>query len=68
MDVSLSSAIIATATQQASASTGDALNVLVLKKALDMQKDSAAQMLGALTQPVPLATSGALGTQVNTWA
>lgn len=71
MDVSLSSAIVATATQQASASTGDALNVLVLKKALDMQKDTAGQMLSALTQPAPqppLASSGALGTQVNTWA
>ena len=39
----------------------------VLKKALDLQAASAAQMLQALPQPA-LATSGALGTQVNAYA
>ena len=39
----------------------------VLKKALDMQASSAALMLQALPQPA-LATSGTLGTQVNTYA
>ncbi len=45
----------------------DALNILVLKKALDMQASSAASLLQTLPQP-PLATQGTLGTQVNTFA
>lgn len=55
----------------ANAKNSDALNVLVLKKALDQQKDSASALLDALPQPAPtanLATSGNLGTQVNAWA
>ena len=39
----------------------------VLKKAIDMQAASAAQLIQALPQP-PLATSGNVGTQVNTFA
>lgn len=49
------------------AQTADAVDVLVLKKALDVQASSAAALLHALPQP-PLATQGALGTQVNTFA
>ncbi len=41
--------------------------VLVLKKALDLQADSATQLIAALPQPA-LASSGPLGTQVNTFA
>ncbi len=71
MDLALSNSIVSTATQMASAKNSDALNVLVLKKALDQQKDSASALLDALPQPAPtanLATSGNLGTQVNAWA
>ena len=39
----------------------------VLKKALDEQASAAATLLQALPQPA-LATSGTLGTQVNTFA
>lgn len=39
----------------------------VLKKAMNLQASSAAQLIQALPQP-PLATTGAVGTQVNTYA
>lgn len=71
MDVALANTIVNTATALASAKTSDALNMVVLKKALDMQAASAATMLDAMQQSVPqpaLATSGTLGTQVNTFA
>ncbi|HCE91221.1 putative motility protein [Acidovorax facilis] len=71
MDVALTNSIVNTATALASAKTSDALNMVVLKKALDMQAVSAATMLDAMQQSMPqpaLATSGALGTQVNTFA
>lgn len=71
MDVALTNSIVNTATALASAKTSDALNMVVLKKALDMQAVSAATMLDAMQQSIPqpaLATSGTLGTQVNTFA
>ena len=71
MDVALTNSIVNTATALASAKTSDALNMVVLKKALDMQAVSAATMLDAMQQSMPqpaLATSGALGTRVNTFA
>ena len=42
-------------------------SVSVLKKALDVQAAGAAQLIASLPQPA-LATSGALGTKVNTFA
>ncbi|MBF9267104.1 YjfB family protein [Paracidovorax cattleyae] len=71
MDVGLTQSIVNTATAMASQKTSDAVNITVLKKAMDIQKSSAAQLLEALPQPQPqpqLATSGFLGTQVNTYA
>ena len=68
MDVGLSQSLVNAATAMASQKTSDAVNMTVLKKALDIQKSSAAQMLEALPQPQQLATSGSLGTQVNTYA
>lgn len=44
-----------------------AASVLVLKKALDLQAASATQLIEALPQPA-LASSGTLGTRVNTFA
>lgn len=41
--------------------------VMVLKKAIDSQASSAAQLIAALPQPA-LATSGTLGTQLNRYA
>lgn len=56
------------ATNAASAPGGDALNVLVLKKALNAQAAGAAALIQALPTPPALATSGSLGTRVNTLA
>lgn len=71
MDIALTNSIVNTATALASAKTSDAVHMSVLKKALDTQAASAATLLDALP-PVPqqpaLATSGTLGTQVNTFA
>ena len=71
MDVTLTNSIVSTATNLASAKTSDALNMVVLKKALDMQAVSAATLLDAMQQSMlqpQLATSGTLGTNVNTFA
>ena len=71
MDVALTSSIVNTATSLASAKTSDVLNMVVLKKALDMQAVSAATMIDAMQQSMPLrqlATRGTLGTNVNTLA
>ena len=71
MDVALTNSIVATATNLASAQASDALNMAVLKKALDVQASSAAPMSDAMQQSMPqpaLATSGTLGTQVNSFA
>lgn len=71
MDVSLANSIVSTATAMASAKTSDAVNITMLKKALDMQEATAATMIDAMAQSVPqppLATSGTLGTQLNTFA
>lgn len=71
MDVALSNTIVNTATRMASAQTSDAVNIAVLKKALNVQQTSAATLIDAMVQTMPqppLATSGTLGTQVNTYA
>ena len=68
MDVSLSNAIMHTATALQQNQTADAVQVAVLKKSMDMQENAAAQLLQALPQPQQLAASGTLGTQVNTYA
>lgn len=71
MDVSLVNNIVNTAASLASAKTSDAVNITMLKKALDMQEATATTMIDAMAQSMPqpqLATSGTLGTQVNTFA
>jgi Putative motility protein len=56
------------ATAAAQAETADAVNILVLKKALDMQAVSAATLLQALPAAPQLANSGSLGTRINAFA
>ncbi len=71
MDVALTNSIVNTATSLASAKTSDALNMVVLKKVLDIQASSASTLINAMQQSMPqpaLATSGTLGTNVNTFA
>ncbi len=58
---------VQSATAAAQGQTADAVNILVLKKALDTQAAGAVTLLQALPQP-PLATQGTLGTQLNTFA
>jgi len=70
MDVSLSNSIVSAATAASNRQTSDAVNVAVLKKAMDIQAAGAATLLQSVApaaQPA-LATSGKLGTQVNTFA
>ena len=59
---------VQSATAAAQEPTSDAVNIAVLKKALDIQAASAAALIQALPVPPPLATEGNLGTQVNTYA
>jgi hypothetical protein len=63
MDVS-PTALINAATQMQQSQVTQTAQVLVLKKAMDIQATGAL----ALLQALPLATSGNLGTQVNTRA
>jgi hypothetical protein len=58
---------VQSASAAASGSTADAVNILVLKKALDIQAQGAMTLLQALPQP-PLASQGPVGTKVNTFA
>ena len=58
---------VQSATAAAQGQTADAVNMLVLKKALDTQAAAAVTLLQALPQP-QLATQGSVGTQLNTYA
>lgn len=60
MDIS-PAALVNASTQMQQAQVAQTAQVLVLKKAMDMQ----ATGVQALIQALPLATSGSLGTQVN---
>ena len=57
-------ALVNAVTQMQQGQVAQAAQVLVLKKAMDTQASGAL----ALLQALPLATSGNLGTQVNTMA
>ena len=67
MNISSTSAVQA-ATSAAAAPASDAVNVLVLKKALNAQATAAATLLQALPQAPALASTGSVGTRVNTFA
>ena len=59
---------VQSATSAAAAPASDAVNILVLKKALNTQAAAAAMLLQALPQPPALASTGSVGTRVNTFA
>ena len=63
MDIS-TTALVSASTQMQQSQVAQAAQILVLKKAMDIQETGAL----ALLQALPLATSGNLGTQVNTMA
>ncbi|MEP6873727.1 MAG: putative motility protein [Burkholderiales bacterium] len=64
---SVSSATVTNASSADLSTIQGSASVSVLKKAMDQQASSAAQLIAALPQPA-LATSGAVGTKVNTYA
>ena len=63
----VSSAVTHNASSATTGSVQGAAAMLVLKKALNAQAAGVAQLVQTLPQPA-LATSGTLGTQVNTFA
>ncbi|HET9644459.1 MAG TPA: YjfB family protein [Burkholderiaceae bacterium] len=67
MDITNSSSVNA-ATLAAQSGTADAVNILVLKKAIDTQAAGALALIGAVPQEPALATEGVLGRNVNTYA
>lgn len=64
---SIAPAAVSNASSADLGSVQGAAAVVVLKKALQAQASSAAQLIQALPQPA-LASSGTLGTRVNTYA
>ena len=69
MDTSLTASIMHAASSMQQQQTAQAVQVSVLKKAMDIQSNAAMQLLDTLPQAAPaLANSGSLGTQVNTYA
>jgi hypothetical protein len=59
---------VSAATSAAQAKGAGALQIKVLNKALDAQAISAATLIQSLPQAPALATSGKVGTKVNTYA
>ncbi|MGM9483999.1 YjfB family protein [Roseateles sp. NT4] len=62
------STAVNTAVTQTQGETADAVNLLVLRKALDVQQDGAMALLNALPQPPALAAEGGVGRHLNTYA
>lgn len=56
------------ASSQTQGETADAVDLLVLRKALDLQEAGAQALINALPQQPPLATEGAVGRHVNVYA
>ena len=67
MDITSNSGVSA-ATAAAQGPAADAVNITVLRKALDAQAQAAATLIEAIPQPPQLATEGSLGRNVNTYA
>ncbi len=67
MDVS-PTALINASTQMQQSQVAQTAQVLVLKKAMDVQASGAMALIQALPANLPLATSGSVGTQLNVMA
>jgi len=67
MDVS-PAALVNASTQMQQSQVAQTAQVLVLKKAMDLQASGALALLQALPATLPLATSGSVGTQLNVMA
>ncbi|MBW8470380.1 MAG: YjfB family protein [Thiobacillus sp.] len=48
--------------------TAQEAQILVMKKAMDMQESASAALLNAVAGDLPLVSGGSVGTQVNTLA
>lgn len=69
MDIANSTSVAAATTaSQAQSETAEAVGLLVLRKALDVQAQGAMALLNALPQQPALATEGALGRHLNVYA
>ena len=66
MDLQASGGVSAAASDLSTRQTGDSVGVMVMKKALDQQATSAAQLISAIPQPARLPQH--LGQNVNTVA
>lgn len=64
---SLSSSTVANASSASADTVKGQASLLMLKKAMQQQESSAAQLIQSLPQPA-LATQGQLGTQLNVYA
>jgi hypothetical protein len=67
MDITNSMSVSA-ATVAAQSDTADAVNIAVLRKAMNTQEAGALSLINAIPQEPPLATEGSLGRNVNTFA
>jgi len=67
MDVS-PAGLVNASTQMQQSQVAQTAQILVLKKAMDIQASGALALLQALPANLPLATSGSVGTQVNVMA
>lgn len=61
------SAIVGNASRAELGTVSGSASLSVLRQSMDLQEAAAVQLLQALPQP-PLATSGTLGTRLNTYA
>ncbi|MEK8034173.1 putative motility protein [Ideonella sp. DXS29W] len=68
MNISNSPSVNAATAAASQGPTGDAVQILVLRKALNTQAAGALALLEALPTQPPLATEGSVGRHVNTYA
>jgi hypothetical protein len=68
MDIALTSSILHAATAQTQRETSDAVQVAVLKKAMQAQASAAMTLLEAVPQPPASTPAGPLGHQLDTYA
>jgi hypothetical protein len=68
MDIAASASLVNNAASAQLGTVQGSAQVMVLKKALDMQGQGVMELLSAAAPPPPLATSGSLGTRLNVYA
>jgi hypothetical protein len=67
MDMAVSPALLVDrVVQMSQGQTEQAVQINVLKKAMDLQESASAALLNAVAGDLPLASDGTVGTQLNT--